>query len=383
MDAAILQQWLTLHFAPGLGPVRFQALFNHYHSIEQIIAADIRELRLLGLPGNTAQAIHKPDQHAIDNALSWAQNDDCYLLTLDDARYPHTLKQIADPPLLLYVRGNIAALSAPQMAIVGSRNPSPMGADNAYAFAAELARFKFVISSGLAMGIDAAAHQGALSVTGRTIAVMGTGLNRIYPACHHQLVQDIIDCGAVISEFALDSPPLANHFPRRNRIISGMSLGVLVIEAARQSGSLITAQQAVEQGREVFALPGSIHNPHAKGCHYLIKQGAKLVDDVSDIINELGINYTPISLQDAPVQVDSTCELDSKQLSVLTAVGDEPTSVDSVIIRSGLTSEQVCSMLLVLEVEGYLQMTATGQYCRVKKRTVNERKYSRCTHVSV
>jgi len=211
-----------------------------------------------------------------------------HILTLHDPAYPALLKEIADPPPLLFVRGDPAVLSRPQLGIVGSRNPTPGGRSLAEDFARSLSRCGLVVTSGMALGIDAAGHRGALRGGGTTLAVAGTGPDRIYPARHRDLARAIVEQGAIISEFAPGTPALPSNFPRRNRIISGLSLGVLVVEAACRSGSLITARLAAEQGREVFALPGSIHNPLARGCHHLIRQGAKLVEDIEDIVEELG-----------------------------------------------------------------------------------------------
>ncbi len=304
---------------------------------------------------------------AAEQELAWLEQPNHHLITLSDPRYPKRLREIADPPAALYVIGEPDLLSATQLGIVGSRNPTPGGSETAHAFAGYLAQSGLTITSGLALGVDAAAHRGALQAGGKTIAVAGTGLDRVYPARHRELAHEIVGQGALISEFPLGTPALALNFPRRNRIISGLSLGVLVVEAALQSGSLITARLAAEQGREVFAIPGSIHNPLARGCHALIRQGAKLVETAADILEELG----PIAQTIAPMhEIDTgnvTPGLDVEALTLLDCLGFDPTPVDSLIERSGLTPEAVSSMLLVLELQGHVVAAPGGHYTRVTK----------------
>jgi len=254
-------------------------------------------------------------------------------------------------------------LNQPQIAIVGSRNPSPQGVQTAQQFATTLAQYGFVITSGLALGIDAAAHQGALAASGRTIAVAGTGLDRVYPARHKQLATDILQHGTIISEFPPGTAAKANHFPRRNRIISGLCLGLLVVEAAKQSGSLITARLALEQNREVFAIPGSIHNPLARGCNALIRQGAKLVETTDDIFEELGqYNQQPTN---KPAENFKTT-LDPEQENLLNLVQFSPTTIDYLIEETGLSIEIISSILLVLELEGYIASQPGSSYIRLK-----------------
>ncbi|MFO7602740.1 MAG: DNA-processing protein DprA, partial [Gammaproteobacteria bacterium] len=301
--------------------------------------------------------------------LEWLQQPAAHIIGLNDPTYPALLKEIPDPPALLFVYGDPAVLNLPQLAMVGSRNPSPMGAETARDFAGHLAGWGLGITSGLAQGIDAASHAGALDAGGVTIAVTGTGLDRVYPAQHRDLAHRIAEQGALVSEFPAGTPPLTPNFPRRNRIISGLCMGTLVVEAAVQSGSLITARQALEQGREVFAVPGSIHNPQSRGCHSLIRQGAKLVEMAQDIFEELG-GFMPVTGADAAAaEPGSDFALDEEYHKVLASVGHEPASVDSVVLRSGLTAEAVCSMLLVLELQGYLKSMTGGYYCRTGKRT--------------
>lgn len=302
----------------------------------------------------------------LDAALNW-QTSDRHLICPDDVRYPALLKDLPDPPLLLYVLGNAEVLRDPQLAIVGSRNPTPPGRDNAVAFAKALAEFGLTITSGLALGIDAAAHEGALAGKGPTIAVAGTGVDRIYPASHRQLAHRIVaEGGALVSEFALGTPPMKHQFPRRNRIISGLSLGTLVVEAALSSGSLITARQALEQGREVFAIPGSIHNPMAKGCHQLIRHGAKLVETARDVLEELGaliplmLEASPSAVTVNPIERDG---LDPEQLQLLAEMGFDPVSTDELIERTGFGADAVAGMLLTLELNNII-CAVPGGYLR-------------------
>ena len=263
----------------------------------------------------------------------------------------------------MFVRGNPELLSLPQIAIVGSRNPSSLGEETAFNFAKTLSLYGFVITSGLALGIDGASHRGALSAQGYTIAVAGTGLDRVYPARHKDLATEIVKTGLMISEFPPGTTAKANHFPRRNRIISGLCQGLLVVEAAKQSGSLITARMALEQNREVFAIPGSIHNPLARGCNALIREGAKLVETTQDILEELNQYYQ----QDEKIPaITMQSTLDLEQQTLLNRVMFSPTSIDNLVENTGLSVEVISSMLLILELQGYLEATAGGCYIRVK-----------------
>jgi DNA processing protein len=315
------------------------------------------------LPEKSRTFINNPDWHRVEQDLAWLEHTGHYLLTLYDPNYPPQLKQIADPPPLLFVRGNINLLATPQIAIVGSRNPSPLGDCTAEEFANEMAMRGLTITSGLALGIDAAAHRGALRASGHTIAVFGTGPDRVYPSRNKELAEQIINRGTIVTEFPPGTQALANHFPRRNRIISGLCRGLLVVEAAKQSGSLITARQALEQNREVFAIPGSIHDPLARGCNALIREGAKLVECTNDIYEELGqynqeLNNTPV------IQRESMLDLEQQKL--LNLVKFDPTSVDTLVKQSGFSVESVSSMLLLLELEGYICSAAGGGYIRSK-----------------
>jgi DNA processing protein len=378
-----LRNWLILNRAPGLGPIRLHRLLQAFPDVQSILEASASTLRQAGLPTPAIEALRSPDEAAIKADLSWADQPDAQLIPLDSEDYPSQLREIADPPVLLYVLGDSAALHSPQLAVVGSRNPTPVGTETATRFAAYLAQTGLGITSGLASGIDAAAHQGALSGNGRTVAVMGTGLDRVYPARHRDLAHAIAEQGALVSEFPLGSGPRRGHFPRRNRIISGLAQGVLVVEAAIHSGSLITAQQALEQGREVFAVPGSIHNPNSKGCHKLLREGAKLVETAEDILEELGGWYAEPSAVSQNFAPGGEIRLDRDYVLVLENVGDGPTTVDEVVSRTGLTADAVCSMLLVLELQGFICTTAAGHYCQTGKRTIHEREHTGRLDVSV
>jgi DNA processing protein len=284
-------------------------------------------------------------------------------VTWADPDYPPLLRQIPDPPLALYVIGDRAAPGRPQLAIVGSRNPTPAGRENARAFARHLAGAGLAITSGLALGIDGAAHRGALEAGGgTTLAVVATGLDRVYPARHRELAHEIARAGALVSEFPLGVPPLPENFPIRNRVISGMALGVLVVEAAPGSGSLITARLATDQGREVFAIPGSIHSPLSRGCHALIRQGAKLVETANDILEELGVlAQAAADSAVAPLPAD----LPAPMAQLLGHLGHDPANVDQLVERSGLTTEAVSSMLLQLELQGLVEAGAGGTFQRI------------------
>jgi DNA processing protein len=299
----------------------------------------------------------------------WIERESITLLDLTSPDYPALLAQVRDAPVLLYVSGNVRALSAPQVAIAGTRKPSPPARVIAYHFAAQLARAGLTITSGLALGIDAAGHEGALQSGGQSVAVLGTGLDRIYPAKHRTLAQRIAAHGALVSEFPPGTAPLRANFPRRNRIISGLSSGVLVVEAAGDSGSLITAGLANDQGREVFAIPGSINNPLTRGCHALIRSGAKLVEDVKDILEELKFNapkQTLMQLNECrPDDRATRRTLDKEYKILLDAVGFEAVSLDVLVDRTGLPSQTVASMLLLLELEGAVGIQAGGQYVRL------------------
>lgn len=347
---------------PGVGCRTFLGLLKT-HTPAQLFAESTSALSALGLKSDIIHAIKNPDWTMIDYDMSWLEQKNNFVITFNDTNYPSQLKEIADPPPILFVRGNRDLLALPQIAIVGSRNPSSLGEETAFNFAKTLSRYGFVITSGLALGIDAASHRGALNAKGFTVAVAGTGLDRVYPARHKELATEIVTTGAMISEFPPGTTAKANHFPRRNRIISGLCQGLLVVEAAKQSGSLITARMALEQNREVFAIPGSIHNPLARGCNALIRDGAKLVETTQDILEELNQYYQ----QDEKLP-SFTMEsiLDLEQQTLLNHVMFSPTSIDTLVENTGESVEVISSMLLILELQGYLEATAGGCYMRVK-----------------
>ena len=354
--------------APSIGPARFSRLLEHFGSAGAALAADRAEWDRLGLPAAALDYLREPDWRGVERDLAWLKQPGNQLLGLDDSRYPPLLRQLVHPPPLLFVCGAVDSLRAPQLAIVGTRHPTPPGRETARQFAAFLAEGGLTVTSGLALGIDAAAHQGALAGNGRTVAVMGTSLERVYPAKHRDLAHAIAERGALVSELPIGTPALAENFPRRNRLISGLALGVLVVEAALQSGSLITARLALDQGREVFAIPGSIHNPLAKGCHALIRQGAKLVETANDIVEELGA-LAAVNGEERPsvTATPSAMEpLDADYRQLLAAMGDAPVGVDVLVERCGLTAEVVSSMLLILELEGHTVAVPGGLYCRLK-----------------
>ena len=361
-----LAAWLALNRTPHLGPVSIRRLLEHYSSAVDIFAASASELIACGLNKQQIDGLLTPDWEAVEIDLRWQEQDHAHICVLNDASYPARLRQIPDPPPVLYLFGDPEVASRQQIAVVGSRTPTPMGRETAHEFGTHLAALGLVVTSGPAHGIDAAAHRGAVSVGGRSIAVTGTGLDRVYPARHRELAHEIAENGLLISEFPLGSPPRPGNFPRRNRIISGLSQGVLVVEAALRSGSLITARLALEQGREVFAVPGSIHNSQARGCNTLIREGAKLVQTVQDIIEEFPDFVAREREEATDDNLVSAFELDGDYCKVLENVGYEPTSVDKVVERSGLTVDAVCSMLLVLELQGYVATMSGGRYCLIR-----------------
>jgi len=302
--------------------------------------------------------------------MAWLEQSDNYLLKISDPDYPPLLRELANPPSALFLHGDPDLLSIPQIAIVGSRNASTNGQRNATDFAAFLAASGLVVSSGLATGIDAAAHRGALDAKGLTIAVAGTGPDRVYPARNRGLAHDIALDGLLVTEFPTGTPPLPGNFPRRNRILAGLSLGVLVVEAALQSGSLITARRAADAGREVFALPGSIHNPLAHGCHALIREGAKLVEAGEHILEELGpllqrAGFRPTASESAP-QADPPV-IDPAHQRLLDVMGFDSVTTDRLVQQTGMSAAEVSSILLLLELQGHVSSGAGGQFTRLGK----------------
>lgn len=359
--------WLVLSRMPGIGAVTLHHCLNYFKTTDALFSASTTDLQDAGLNAKQIHALKNPDWKNAEKDLQWATEQQCTLLTFNDEKYPALLREIYSAPTLLYVQGDADLLTQPQLAMVGSRNPSMTGKETAEYFAKELAQAGWIITSGLALGVDAASHRGALA-NGKTIAVLGTGLQHIYPRSHKKLAEEICTQGALVSEFPPDTSPKAAHFPMRNRIISGLSLGVLVVEAAVRSGSLITARLALEQNREVFAIPGSIHNPLARGCHQLIRQGAKLVETASDILEEIGVLVPENSHNAYSVVEQEAVDLDPAHQRVLAQVGYEVTAVDVMILRSGLTAGELSSMLLSLELKGYVH-TVPGGYVRNATKT--------------
>ncbi|NOU41472.1 MAG: DNA-protecting protein DprA [Methylotenera sp.] len=360
--------WISLGNIRGVGPQTFCQLLNVFGSPSHIYAASLKQLKEV-VSDQIACEINQGVNHdALADSLHWLSLASNHLVTLADAEYPQALLEIADPPPFLYAKGNLALLNQPSIAIVGSRNASVQGEKNAEAFAHDLCGYGLCIVSGLALGIDGAAHRGALKAGGATIAVVGTGLDIVYPAKHRDLAHQIVERGLVVSEFALGTPSKPQNFPKRNRIISGLSLGCLVVEANLQSGSQITARMAAEQGREIFAIPGSIHSPMSKGCHQLIKQGAKLVDCLQDIAEELKLNEKLNQLENETVakanRPDSSKEENSSNL-IVKIMGFEAMTLEQIVTISGLTVSEVSSMLMLLELEGKLASLAGGQYQKI------------------
>lgn len=342
-----LAAWLRLLGTPQIGAVTARRLLAAFGDPRALF--DAGPSAWAEVAGDaTAAALRQPPDllpALADATWRWldaASAEPHHLLTLADPAYPAALLQTADPPLLLYAIGRVDLLQAPSIAVVGSRNPTPQGAENARAFAAAFSRAGLTVVSGLALGIDGAAHEGALSGPGSTIAVVGTGLDRVYPKRHLGLARRIAAEGLLVSEYPLGTPPLAGNFPRRNRLIAGLTRGTLVVEAALQSGSLITARLAVEAGRDVFAIPGSIHAPQARGCHALIKQGAKLVDAAADVLEELRVAPAPAAAAPAPRPADPLLE----------ALGHDPVTLDALSARLGESPAALSVRLLELELSG-------------------------------
>jgi DNA processing protein len=350
--------WLRLGLVAELSPGGFRKLLTELSTPEAICAADRRTLSHSVSEAVAAAIARGPDAQRLDAALQWLQDPANQIVTLADDVYPRLLLEITDPPPLLYVKGNASLLNTTSLAVVGSRSASQQGRITAQAFSQELSDGGFTIISGLALGIDAAAHAGGLEGSSSSVAVVGTGLDIVYPARNRDLAHKLAEKGALISEFPLGTPALAANFPRRNRLISGLSRGCLVVEAALKSGSLITARYALEQGREVFAIPGSIHSPVSKGCHFLIKQGAKLVESSQDILEELGVvPRSPRALAATP---------DAHDNPVLAAIGFDPVDLDGICERSGLTPDSASAMLLTLELEGVISRLPGGKFQRVR-----------------
>lgn len=370
-----LAPWLRLTLAPGLGPRTQQTLLGVFGLPDQIFAAGRLAVSQHISPRLADSLFDHAWEAAWQATQAWlAAHPQRHLVTLADPAYPRALLDTPDPPTLLYALGDLSLLNRPSVAIVGSRNATPQGLRDAEAFAASLSAAGYGIVSGLALGIDAAAHRGGLSGPGGTIAVIGTGIDRIYPAANRELAHAIARSGCIISEFALGMPAAAHHFPKRNRLIAGLAQGCLVVEAALASGSLITARLATDLGREVFAIPGSIHSPMSKGCHQLIRQGAKLVETAQDILEELPKHQRPggdtpdkaaTDVSPEPIAADSPCPEDADTGKVLAALGHESSPVDTLCARSGLTPDRVLAILVTLELEGRAASLPGGRFQRL------------------
>ncbi|HEY0296715.1 MAG TPA: DNA-processing protein DprA [Bordetella sp.] len=361
-----LSAWLRLSLEPELGPSLAYALLSALGEPAQIYDRRATELARhvpQDLARQLAGAPPAEISQRIEATLRWVEAPERHILTLADPGYPQQLLTIADPPLLLYVAGNPAQLSRPGLAVVGARHATPGGEENARAFARHLAMQGWSVVSGLALGIDGAAHEGALAAGpdgAGTTAVMGTGIDRVYPAAHRDLAYRIAAHGALVSELALGTGVQKFHFPKRNRLVAGLARGVLVVEAAKQSGSLITARLAAESGREVFAIPGSIHSPLSRGCHALIRQGAKLVETAQDITDELG-SPAPAA-RPVPAQAPRP---DTPQHPLLHALGHDPLHLDALQARTGLDTATLQAQLLELELAGHIARLDDGRFQRL------------------
>ncbi|MGE5526483.1 MAG: DNA-processing protein DprA [Rhodospirillaceae bacterium] len=352
--SADAESWLRLTLVPGVSEDAVRRLLVAHGSPQAVLDASVADLRAT-VPATLAKAIRTgAPPERVDAALRWLAEDNNHLVTLGDEVYPLSFLELSDPPPLLYVKGRSELLTRRGIAVVGSRNATPQGMETARSFARALSDAGLVVVSGLALGIDAAAHEGALEGRASTIAIVGTGLDIVYPARNRELAHKVARDGALVSEFALGTPALAANFPRRNRLISGMAKGCLVVEAALSSGSLITARLANEQGKDVFAIPGSIHSALSKGCHVLIKQGAKLIDSVQDILEELHVDGG------APTTEGSSSEAHP----LLALMGYDPCDVDTLAARSGLDAAEIAALMTRFELEGHIAAMPGGRYQR-------------------
>ena len=367
-----LLAWATLLRAPGLNTASVSAALDRLGRPSAILTASDAERVRAGIPAVTATFLSSPAAAPSVAEQRWLESGRHFLIPFTDSSFPKLLLGLPNCPLALYVSGNLDALADPQLAIVGSRCPTPQGRETAASLAETLSARGLCITSGLAEGIDACAHQGALKVQGMTLGVLGTGMDVVYPRCNQRLYDDIQQSGALISEFSLGTPPRRGNFPRRNRIIAGLTLGTLVVEAARRSGSLITARLAATYGREVFAIPGSIYNPLNRGCHELIKTGATLVETADDILCELNFSAffaaTLPRVEGGSTEAQTAAGMDKDHKILLDALGFDPVDFDTLVVRTGFKPEAVSSMLLILELEGHVHAAPGGRYSRVAYR---------------
>ena len=369
-----MQAWISLLRTPGIGTQAIHKLLAHFDDATDILNASQSSLKQTGLTARQVDAIKSQSLDSAEPDMRWLEHDTHHLISIRDEAYPQHLREISGAPALLYVIGKLDLLVDPQIAIVGSRTPTPGGNNNAYEFARHFASMGLCVTSGLALGIDGQAHNGALADDGVTIAVTATGLDRVYPAKNRELAHQIAERGAIVSENPIGTSPRAQNFPRRNRIISGLSVGTLVVEAAQRSGSLITADYANEQGRMVFAIPGSIHNPLARGCHKLIRQGAKLVETADDVMEDLAsqIDLNKITSKSNDLIAQSSEKTAVKERNVendrlLDTMGYDPVSIDHLVIQTGLTPAALSSMLLLMELQGLIASNGRGTYTRIRE----------------
>ncbi|GGP26104.1 DNA-processing protein DprA [Silvimonas amylolytica] len=365
-DDADVALWLRFALVPGIGPRRQSSLLQAFKTPQAALAASFYDVcNVLGdnLAARTwCAAASAPPPDTVSRTQEWLSAPGHHLLTLADDAWPASLLDLPDAPCVLFCMGNLALLKHTALAVVGSRNATPQGIEHAEQFSAAVSAAGIGIVSGLAAGIDAAAHRGGLAGPGSTIAVIGTGPERVYPASNRALAHRIAEQGVIVSEFGVGTEPKPGNFPRRNRLIAALGKGCLVVEAALQSGSLITARQANEMGRDVFAIPGSIHSPQAKGCHYLIKEGARLTESVDDILDELGWDSGPV--QKGLTLADPVPLPDGEDGQVLAAAGYDPVTVDELVSRCGLTADRLCAILLGLELQGAILALPGNRYQR-------------------
>ena len=366
---------MHLYRAPGLGYSAIRQLLDCFGDAPTILRQK-QFPKSLGLSSAQQQYLSQCRDNDLSDVLRWLDKDYNHILPIDDDLYPPQLKATADPPVLLFIKGRVESLLLPQLAVVGSRRATRGGLDNARAFCYELAKKNWLITSGLAAGVDATAHRAALDAGGETVAVMGTGINRIYPKDNQALAKEVMAQGAVVTEFDFDAPPRANHFPQRNRIIAGLSLGTLVVESGQKSGTLITARLTYDMNRPVMAIPGSIHNPMAKGCHWLIKQGAALVESVDDIVTELEPGMTMLSEQirrrmekDHSQAVENNdkqhdIDLSDNQQNILSHMGYDPISFDKLASVTEMPTADLSADLLILELTGLIEKRAGAKYLK-------------------
>jgi len=367
-DRYNLHYWLALWHVPGIGPKSFARAIASYPHLQDLFSCTGAQLKQLGFNEKSIAHIRQPNWQQIEREIHWSTQPQQHIVTWNDSNYPKLLKEISSSPPILYVKGDVNVLNSQQLAMVGSRHPTPTGKETAAKFSKALSLLGLTITSGLAYGIDITSHRACLQTTGKTIAVMGCGIDCIYPKRHAHIAAEIVERGALVSEYPLGLLPIAKNFPRRNRIISGLSLGVLVIEAALKSGSLITAHYALEQNREVFAIPSSIHNSLAKGCHALIREGGVLVETIQHIIEqlpfELSLQSRQMQASETPPDAKKSHILDINQKKLMTCVGFELTPIDTMVERSGFSVSKISAMLPMLELQGVIR-SIPGGYMRV------------------